>query len=119
MEPIMSEQVPLIIPFNACRNHAYIYDIDKIPIEPALEDYVKGARAGFNVDFEFKEYPTSYTVMDSLVLPRKGVTGQISGILSGPAIIFDHPDHIAYAKATDRKHLLRHRPMVSEALFID
>src|SRR6516164_244668 len=89
----MKSQVNLILPYVSCRNHAYIYDLSKIPSQPSLEDYAKGVRCGFNVDAEFKEHPTAVTILDSQVKPRQGVTCQISGILDAPAMIFAHPDH--------------------------
>ena len=115
----MKSQVNLILPYVSCRNHAYIYDLSKIPSQPSLEDYAKGVRCGFNVDAEFKEHPTAVTILDSQVKPRQGVTCQISGILDAPAMIFAHPDHEIYAASHNPPLVLRHPVFRSGALFID
>jgi hypothetical protein len=113
----MHAQVPLIVPLKVCKNHAYIYDMSTVPCILAPDDFLDGARTGFDVDAEFKEHPTTRTILDSQVRPRQGVTGQISGILNAPAMIFAHPDHEIYASTHGLT--LRHPVMRSGALFID
>ena len=84
----------VIMPYDTCKNHAYLYDVEG---QTGEYDYTQGIRVPLNLDTEFVESPTAHTVLKSQVENRRGVTIQVSGALDGPEVIFVHPDLVPYA----------------------
>jgi hypothetical protein len=113
----MSPQVTSIIPLNACRNHAYLYDLAKIPDVLSDEQCTNGIRIAVNLDTEFVEHPPCHAIATAHADNRQGVTVQVSGALDGPEMIFVHPDHAIYAGLTNQP--LRHPVMQSECIVVD